>query len=168
MIAGLMSSHRDKALPVVLAAVWNQDRLLLIRRTRPPFSGLWGLLGGKVDYGEHLDEAVVREVAEESGVRARFGELCGVVTESLFDGRGLARHYLLLVCRLTAVTGRVGSSAEGEVRWFGRDALAGLRHEMIPSDQLILQRLVLVRPERHYYRCVMRKRANGYQVVRFT
>ncbi|MEO0079867.1 MAG: NUDIX domain-containing protein [candidate division WOR-3 bacterium] len=168
MIGKLRLTDKREALPVALAAVFNSGRVLLIRRKRPPFSGLWGMLGGKVRYGEDLDEAVVREVREESGVRARFESLCGVVTESLFSGRSLKMNYLLMVCRLQAITSRIRGSGEGEVRWFGIGELARMRQELIPSDWLMLERLVLQRPERFYYRCVVRKNNTGrYRIERF-
>ncbi|MBB4658462.1 NUDIX hydrolase [Parvularcula dongshanensis] len=53
------------------AVVFRGDRVLLIRRGRPPFLGHWSIPGGKVDHGEPLREAVLREVLEETGVTAR-------------------------------------------------------------------------------------------------
>ena len=50
------------------AIVSDDDRLLLIRRGRPPHAGHWSVPGGRVEYGETLSEALVREVREETGV----------------------------------------------------------------------------------------------------
>jgi 8-oxo-dGTP diphosphatase len=44
------------------------DRLLMIRRGRPPGAGLWSLPGGRVEWGETVAEAVVRELREETGL----------------------------------------------------------------------------------------------------
>jgi 8-oxo-dGTP diphosphatase len=54
-------------------------RLLLIRRGRPPAEGLWSLPGGRVEPGESDAEAVVRELAEETGLRVEPGSLIGQV-----------------------------------------------------------------------------------------
>ncbi|WP_139807014.1 NUDIX domain-containing protein [Deinococcus hopiensis] len=58
--------------PVVCvgALVWGPDgRVLLVRTTK--WRGLWGVPGGKVDWGETLEQAAVREFREETGLRLR-------------------------------------------------------------------------------------------------
>jgi 8-oxo-dGTP diphosphatase len=55
------------------------DRLLMIRRGRGPAQGQWSIPGGRVEWGETLAEAVVREVAEETGIRTACAELIGWV-----------------------------------------------------------------------------------------
>ncbi len=155
------------ALPVAVAAVIGQPGILLIRRRNPPFVGHWGLPGGKIQTGEHLDQAVRREVLEETGVRARFECLCGVVTEFLYEGPRLAMHYLLLVCRLSPLTGQLRSSSEGTVRWFPLSRVRDVANEVIPSDRLMLERLVFCRPRNRYFRCVVRKTKDEYRVVSF-
>lgn len=49
------------------AVARHDDALLLVRRGRPPGAGRWSLPGGRVQPRETLHEAVVREVAEETG-----------------------------------------------------------------------------------------------------
>ncbi|MBO0849555.1 MAG: NUDIX domain-containing protein [Pseudonocardia sp.] len=57
----------------------HSGRLLLIRRGQPPGQGLWSLPGGRVEPGESDHQAVIREVAEETGLRVRPGRLLGTV-----------------------------------------------------------------------------------------
>jgi 8-oxo-dGTP diphosphatase len=57
----------------------DDDRLLMIRRGRGPAQGTWSIPGGRVEWGETLAEAVVREVAEETGVACACGEQLGWV-----------------------------------------------------------------------------------------
>ena len=73
------------------AVVFRGGDVLLIRRGRPPFRGHWSIPGGKVDHGEALEAGVLREVLEETGVRARvlglidlFEALPGTPTEPHF------------------------------------------------------------------------------------
>lgn len=57
-------------------------RVLLVRRGTEPGLGLWSLPGGYVDRGEVVEEAAVREVWEETGVRTEVARLVGVFSES--------------------------------------------------------------------------------------
>jgi ADP-ribose pyrophosphatase YjhB (NUDIX family) len=71
--------------PVVVALIRRAhedgERLLLIRRAAGPYAGQWALVGGKWEFGETLPEAIVREVAEETGLRTSFVAVRGVVSE---------------------------------------------------------------------------------------
>ena len=155
------------AVPVALAAVRSVRGILLIKRENAPFAGLWGLPGGKLRHGEHLDEGARREVLEETGLRTVFWRLRGVVTEKLYDGDRLSMHYLLMVCELFSKAVRFRSSPEGELRWFDPRLLGEHWNEVIPSDRLILEKLVLREPREFYYRCRVRKRGSGYLVEKF-
>ena len=60
----------DRPLVCVGALVWGQDgRVLLVRTTK--WRGLWGVPGGKVEWGETLLDAVTREFREEVGLELR-------------------------------------------------------------------------------------------------
>jgi ADP-ribose pyrophosphatase YjhB (NUDIX family) len=59
----------------VSAMVWRDREILLMRRSD---NGLWGLPGGFVEVGESVTQAVLREVAEETGWEVEVGRLIGV------------------------------------------------------------------------------------------
>ena len=61
------TSGPDRRIRAVSAAIFHQDRFLMVRRGRPPGRGLYAFPGGRVEAGETLFEAVRREVMEETG-----------------------------------------------------------------------------------------------------
>jgi len=62
----------------VSAVAVHDGRLLLVQRAgNRPDGGLWAVPGGRVEPGEPLRDAVVRELGEETGLRARCGALVG-------------------------------------------------------------------------------------------
>ena len=67
-------------MPCVGALVRDDaGRLLVVRRARPPGAGLWSVPGGKVEPGEREEDAVRREVLEETGLDVAVGRLVGRV-----------------------------------------------------------------------------------------
>ena len=105
--------------------VWREDRVLLVRRARPPRAGSWSLPGGLLELGETAQDAARREVAEETGIAVRLLGLIDVVDLVRRDEAGrVRRHYTLLDYAAEWARGelRAGSDA-AEAAWF---PLAGL------------------------------------------
>lgn len=111
--AGATSSSRSPA-PVIgvggviLDRTGPEPSVVLVKRGRPPRAGSWSLPGGRVERGEHLAEAVFREVLEETGLLVRPGPLVAVV--ELIDD---AFHYVVLdyLCELEGGTLSAGDDA---------------------------------------------------------
>ncbi len=68
--AGSMSSAPARPMLAASIAVFREGRVLLAQRAKAPALGLWSLPGGRIEPGETLREAVLRELAEEVGVSA--------------------------------------------------------------------------------------------------
>lgn len=99
------------------AVVVHEGRLLLVRRGKEPGKGLWSLPGGRLELGEHLVEAVRREVAEETGLEVSVQDLLGI-HEVVGDP-----HYVVLDHVATVVGDPTPAAGEdaAEVRWVPLD-----------------------------------------------
>jgi 8-oxo-dGTP diphosphatase len=114
-----------QAEPVVGAVVIDRaERVLLVRRVRPPGAGSWTLPGGHIEPGETLEAAVMREVREETGVDARVVCALGVVAVER-EGFSYAIHEHLLVPIDGAARPQAADDA-AEARWVARGELASL------------------------------------------
>lgn len=80
------------------AVVFRGDDVLVIKRGKEPFVGRWSIPGGGLHHGERLEDAVRREVMEETGVSIRIGGLIGVfeVVPEDDGGPAPARHLVLI------------------------------------------------------------------------
>ena len=116
---------------VAATAVIERDgRILLVRRGNEPGYGLWSMPGGYVDRGEVVEDAAMREVWEETGLRIEIAGLIG-----LFSERG---HPVIVAAFAgNEVGGTLAAGDEAlEVGFFGLDRLPEMA---FPRDRLILQ-----------------------------
>lgn len=114
-------------------------RLLLIRRGREPGRGHWSLPGGRVEPGETDEQAVVREVLEETGLAVTVGTHVGAVRRPAPDGGIYDIHDY--ACRATGGELRAGDDAD-DARWCDAAGFAtlplveGLAEALTGWDQL--------------------------------
>lgn len=106
----------------VNAIVTKGEKILLVKRKSEPFKGFWSLPGGFVEYGETVEEAVKREVKEETGLTVEPEKLIGVYSEK---NRHPGRH-VVAICYLTKIKeGNTSADLEEneEVRFFSYNEL---------------------------------------------
>ena len=112
------------SIPCVGAIITDRaGRLLLVRRGHEPEAGRWSLPGGRVEPGETDQQAVIREVREETGLSVACGELVGEVPRPAAGGRVLAiRDY-----RAPVTGGQLAAADDAaDARWVDPAELAGL------------------------------------------
>ena len=101
----------------------SAKKLLLIRRANEPGRGRWSVPGGRVQAGETDHDAVVREVAEETGLAVQVTRLAGAVQRCAPGGAVFDIHDY--VCLATGGTLRAGDDAD-DARWCDAETLAHL------------------------------------------
>jgi 8-oxo-dGTP diphosphatase len=116
-------------LPIVGVStlVSDGERVLLVKRGRGTYAGLWAFPGGKVEFGESLAEAAAREVSEETGIAVEIGERIDVIEIIDRDeGGNPVAHFLLTVFAGTATGGGDPKAADDalDARWVTRAELA--------------------------------------------
>jgi len=127
----------------VSAAIFRDDKILLVRRARAPAKGFYSLPGGRVEFGESLHAALHREVKEETGLQI---EIIGLAAwrEVLPGGSG-GGHYLIMSFAARWAGGEVVLNEElDDFKWLVPDALDDLKltsdlQEVIRSAHLLLQ-----------------------------
>lgn len=93
--------------------VIRDGKVLLIRRGKPPLYGRWVVPGGTVELGEPLEQALVREMREETGLEVEPLEVLTVFDRIERDGDRVVYHYVIVdyLCRWLAGEARAASDA---------------------------------------------------------
>jgi ADP-ribose pyrophosphatase YjhB (NUDIX family) len=121
--------YPDRPFLAVSAAIIRDGRVLVVRRARPPASGVLTLPGGVVEAGETLTQAVVREVAEETALTIEPVGLAGHREAIMRDAQGrVERHFVILAFAARWIAGEPVPNAElAEARFIDPAELIGMR-----------------------------------------
>ena len=110
--------------PTVGVVCLRGEEVLLIKRGTPPRLGQWSVPGGRLEWGEALQDAALRELKEETGVDAELLGLIDVI-DGVFPARPggeITRHYVLIdyAARWAGGEPTAGDDA-AEARFVSRD-----------------------------------------------
>jgi len=114
-----MQVHNPPKTPIICVGVvcWKGDQVLVIKRATPPLKGQWSIPGGKVIWGESLAEAALRELYEETGIKADLGRLIGIYEIIEPD-----YHYVLIdYCAQWLDGVPMASDDASEAQWVTKD-----------------------------------------------
>lgn len=123
-----MSDGQEQIQTGVGAVVFHAQRVLLVKRARPPHAGQWAIPGGRLRLGETLAQAAEREIHEETGILIEAGEPVYAFEVMEHDETGRCTlHYVVvdLLAEYRAGTPRAGDDA-AEARWVSAAELAVL------------------------------------------
>ncbi len=117
------------------AAIVESGHVLLVQQGRGPSAGRWTLPGGRLDAGETLVEAAVREALEETGLRVEIDALIGVYSYMGRSGRECARF-----CFSAGVVGgrpRFDGREIRDLRWFRFDQFPLVHDALLWKPQVL-------------------------------
>ena len=111
------------------AVILKGENTLIVRRGRPPRMGDWSIAGGAVELGESPEEACIREVREETGLRVEILSRCAVINRVTRDDWERVRfHYVLIDFACRPVGGELCAGSDiSEVRWHPLAGIADLQ-----------------------------------------
>ncbi len=122
----LTSSPPSRPQLAVSAAIFRDNKVLLVRRARTPGKGFYSLPGGRVEFGETLHAALHREVMEETALKIEIVGLAGW-REVVPTGEG-GGHYVILSFAARWSAGEPHLNEElDDYRWLASDALDNLK-----------------------------------------
>ena len=123
------NEYPDKPRVAVGGIVFENNRVLLVRRGKPPAEGDWAIPGGSVELGETLQQAVERELLEETGITVKANEIAYVFDVIPRDPQGRVRfHYVIIDLMADYISGRPQPGDDvSDARWIAPDELKNLR-----------------------------------------
>ena len=108
------------------ALIFNRDKILLVERGKEPLKGYWSLPGGMLETGETLEQGVIREVHEETGLDVKPLKVLEIFERIIRDTQGAPEyHYVLIdyICRVTGGSLRAADDAS-RAAWVPRRLLS--------------------------------------------
>ena len=120
--------------------IYPPDKILLIKRSTPPFVGYWALPGGRAERGELVEQTVVREVKEETGLDVKIVGKVGEYREKGIQA-GLEYDYFPACFLVDLVGGEIWKqeSEIAEIKLFSLDELPevlAFEHDQMVKDFL--------------------------------
>jgi mutator protein MutT len=89
--------YPDRPYVGVGAVIVQDGQILIVKRKYDPLAGQWSLPGGGVELGETLEDSIVREMLEETGLNIEVGPVIEVFDRITLDEQGEVRYHFVLV-----------------------------------------------------------------------
>jgi 8-oxo-dGTP diphosphatase len=132
--------YPDRPFVGVGAVIVSDGEVLLVKRGREPLAGRWSLPGGAVEVGETLEECLVRELREETGLEVEVGPVIEVFDRITRDPDGRVEYHFVLVDYLCwAIGGELRPASDvDDAMYVAPDALG--RYSLTTKAHQVIER----------------------------
>jgi len=138
-----ISNHEypDQPRVAVGAIVFEENKVLLVRRGQPPAEGAWAIPGGRVELGESMQKAAEREIREETGLNVRAKDPVFTFDVVVRDDNGRVRfHYVIVDLIADYVSGELRAGDDAlDARWVSSTEMETL--SVSPNTRNVLKNL---------------------------
>jgi ADP-ribose pyrophosphatase YjhB (NUDIX family) len=114
----------------VVLAVFKDNKVVLIKREKHAFCGYWAIPGGKLNFGETIEQAAARICEKETGLQITSGKYLATIQELVKENKNNKHHFILLLCKV---------KAQGNLKAGKLFSLESLPKKIVPSDAKMLQ-----------------------------
>jgi mutator protein MutT len=115
----MRKEYPERPVVGVGAIILEGGKILLEKRKSTPGEGKWAVPGGLIELGETVEQAVIREVKEETGLDVASPRLVDVVDYISLDEKGAVKYHFIILDYLVTVKGGElkAASDAAELRW---------------------------------------------------
>lgn len=123
----------DNPLCAVAIVAEKDGKVIFIKRNVEPAKGMWALPGGFIEQGESVEKAALRELREETGLKAKKAEIIKVVTAQTLYFKTL----ILIGVRVSGLNGKIKAGDDAcAVKWCGINKIPGIT---FPAHRLFVK-----------------------------
>ncbi|MCW4007143.1 MAG: NUDIX hydrolase [Candidatus Bathyarchaeota archaeon] len=119
----MKKEYPERPVVGVGAIIIKDGKILLEKRKSAPAKGEWSVPGGLVELGESIEQAVIREVKEETGLDVASPRLVDVIDHISLDEKGAVKYHFVIIDYFVTATGgelRAASDAD-DLKWVPLD-----------------------------------------------
>jgi mutator protein MutT len=119
--------YPDQPIVGIGAVIVHEGKILLEKRGNEPSKGKWSIPGGLVELGESPEQAVIREVKEETCLDVENPSLIDVVSNVDLDEKGKVKYHYVIIDYLVHVkSGKLNAASDAaELRWVSFEEVDG-------------------------------------------
>lgn len=126
------------ALPVILVALLNKNKILMIKRNRRPYKDYWSLIGGKILLDEDVKSASLRQIKEKTSLSCKYVGLKSIFHERVKEGKQIRHNFILFFTKTNTSENNFKESPHGILKWFDLKEV-GKNEKVIPSDLWLIR-----------------------------
>ena len=124
-------------LPVVLVALTNNNKILLLKRNKRPYKDYWGLIGGKMLLEETFEEASKRLINQKASTNGNYESINTILHERVKGDEIIKHSFILFFTHMSANHPDFKETKHGKLKWFNFEKLE--KKKIIPSDSWLIQ-----------------------------